>query len=155
MASLFSKLFHAGSSERNRREDFLTEIFADLLGRLPHSEQLSFCTEFLLPKQDDADKRDWIARAEKSDQFSWRTQARVIVVGADHPKRPDIVLYDDNGRPLMVIECKISAGFTDGTLVTDGGDRRTSLDQLGWYDKWLHAASEGTAALVLLTHLVR
>ena len=43
-------LFHAGSSKRDRLEDFLTELLADLLGRLPHAEQLHFCEDFLLPK---------------------------------------------------------------------------------------------------------
>jgi hypothetical protein len=35
MPSLYYRLFHAGSAERDRLEDFLTEALADLLIRLP------------------------------------------------------------------------------------------------------------------------
>ena len=49
--SLFYRLFHAGSVERDRLEDFLTAIIADLLGRLPRIEQLLFCKDFLLQER--------------------------------------------------------------------------------------------------------
>ena len=35
MSNLYSRLFSAGSVERDRKEDFLTEALADILNRLP------------------------------------------------------------------------------------------------------------------------
>jgi hypothetical protein len=151
--SLFSKLFRAGSSERDRLEDYLTELFADLLGRLPHAEQLAFCEEFLLPKEHTPDKQMWITRAKNCQELIWKTQVRAVVPGSDHPKRPDIALFDEKG-PILVVECKIGARFTVGDSRDDIGDRRMTVDQLVFYDKWLIAESGRNTALILLTHLV-
>lgn len=153
---LFSRLFRAGSADRNRLEDFLTEIVADLLDRLPHHEQIEFCRNFLLPTLDSPSKREWFARAQRSERFIWATQVLIPVPGAGHYKRPDIVLYGADStasEPLMVIECKVGARFTTGTIFDDDGAEPTSLGQLSLYDRWLSTASGPASSLVLLTHL--
>jgi hypothetical protein len=155
MDELYFRLFHASSSERDRLEDFLVEIVGDLLNRLPKKEQLSFCDSFLLRDCPLSQKRRWLTRADECDNLQWKTQVLIAVSGANHLKRPDIVLYGDD-KPLMIVECKIGAGFTGGKLMGDGGGRPSWVDQLTFYDHWLASMRPAEkAALVLLTHLCK
>jgi hypothetical protein len=151
MTSLFTKIFWAKSVERTKLEDFLTELLADLLRRLPHSKQIEFCRDFLLRGKESAGKEEWLTVASNC-KLSWETQVRVMITGAEHQKRPDIVLYGDDD-PLMVIENKIGSNYTEG-VITSGNGRTIKLGQLLLYDKWLRACSTRGRALVLLTHLV-
>jgi len=76
-----------------------------------------------------------------------------MVAGAEHAKRPDIMVFDGD-EPIMIIECKVGAGFTEGAFVENGSSAAHKVDQLRFYDKWLAARTTRPVALVLLTHLV-
>jgi hypothetical protein len=56
--------------------------------------------------------------------------------------------------PLMVIECKIGADFTSGSVTNDGQVDKVVLGQLQLYDRWLVEECKSAGAIVLLTHLV-
>jgi hypothetical protein len=74
-----------------------------------------------------------------------------IPLGQGIHKRPDIVLFQGD-KPVLVIECKIGAGFTGLEEEAESGLIRW-VGQLEHYDRWLSTHGSTDAALVLLTHL--
>ena len=153
MTSFYGRLFHAGSAERERLEDFLTEILADLLNRLPERAKRHFCERFLLRDSDPSDRRAWLDRASQPGNLVWKSQAWIAIAGMQ--KRPDLILYHRRsefahvpspGRhrasyretPILIVECKVSAKF--------------GSDQLASYDKWLVQNGGSLVALVVITH---
>jgi hypothetical protein len=126
---------------------------AEFLNRLNPARRLEFCTEFLLanmPLSQCLARRAWFDSIEKPENLHWKTQVRVSD-GMATDKRPDMVLYD-NERPIMVVECKVGAGFTGGEE-RDLHGRRYWIGQLERYDRWLNGLGAPQTALVLLTHL--
>ena len=96
----------------------------------------------------------WLEQASRPGTLIWKTQQWIPLTGTAK-KRPDLLLYHQSAdtiepsalgvarspreTAIMIVECKISALFTD--------------DQLLNYDRWLAENGNGFGALVLLTHL--
>lgn len=144
--NLYVRLFSAGSAQRDRLEDFLTEAVADLLDRLPDPDKVAFCAEVLLAS-DEMYERRW-TEFVASRKLRWESQHTIFVPDVPTAKRPDLVLFDVSGGvelPILVVESKINAPCLD--------------DQLKPYDGWLADKTRDhapfTAPLVLLTHLTQ
>jgi hypothetical protein len=91
-------------------------------------------------------------------KLSWDTQKTIVF--ENNSARLDIVLHDDGGNVLIVIENKIEAGFqTHATHSLDSSQnaQQDSRHQLATYGRWLSAKRAGEVmgwgALVLLTHM--
>jgi len=147
MPNLYERLFtYRERADRSPLEDFLTEALADLLNRFP--EPLARrAVELLISDRSDALqnlKRFWPAGTKAT----WTTQ-KVI----DGGKIIDLMMEVD-GKPLVVVENKISAGFQEHRPHPSSVQDRDVEHQLATYGRWLalETPSDWGGALILLTH---
>lgn len=140
MKSIYGELFsYQPTPTHTPTENFLTQALADLLNRL-HRESvdvhLKFIREVLIGEEHSGDEIAITRILEKVrvNHPVWVTQKSVYV--NNEIRYLDLVLECD-GVPLMVIENKLAADFTDG--------------QLQAYGAWIDEKSGACGALVLLT----
>lgn len=148
--SFLELLYQKGASEyKNKREDFLSEVLAELLGLLCADRRHASESSRFLGWFFDDDPQDW------SDPVAdWGTQFYF----ADGPKsvqgrRPDIRgTGKANGKTFeVIIENKIDAPFTSSGNLGD-----TNCHQLAAYRTWLDEYSaQETKKLVLITRYWR
>ena len=145
--SLYEKLFkYAPSSNRTPLENFLTEALCDILERLRTVDSdaaLDLLVQVFLGNRGSPAFRRTLEDASK---FFWITQVR-IKVGRQFGYL-DLCLFVD-GKPLVAIENKVAAGFTEHTLMGEGETK--AISQMMLYDQWL-CTKNPDGALVLLTH---
>jgi hypothetical protein len=158
MTSIYSRLFRS----RFRPEDFLTEALVDLLNRpeLCHTPVIKDFLQVLLRGGigDNAALDRLLQKVGSARHCSWVRSPPLKYDGAT--KLPDIGLCDGSGRPFVLIEAKIGAGFTQHRLRTpeeeESENRQESRQlkgQLEVYDKALTKENpDGVCGLILLTH---
>jgi len=134
MNSLYARLFrYRGRPNREPLEDFLSEAFADLLGRMPPEDVVGFL--------DHAFEGSGAARVTAGfarSVLELRTQ-EVIPGGI-----MDVVLFAD-GTPRLVIENKTWSGFQDHSSDEE------EANQLHTYGRWLkQQCPTGTPCGILL-----
>lgn len=140
MKSIYGELFsYQPTPTHTPTENFLTQALADLLNRL-HSESvdahLSFIREVLIGEEHSGDETAITLILEKvrGNHPVWVTQKSAYV--NNEIRYLDLVL-ECGGVPLMVIENKLAADFTEG--------------QLEAYEAWLSEKCDACGVLVLLT----
>ena len=144
MVSLYQRLFtYRERQHRSPLEDYLTEALADLLNRMPERAVKGLTKSWLGQNREEVGDFDRVWPDGAS--ALWTTQRPI-----DGNRFLDLLLEVD-GRPVLIVENKIAAGF----------QRHTSLDevkveqhQLASYGLWLRREADPTwgGALVLLTH---
>lgn len=144
--SLYTRLFkYTSRSDRSPLENFLTEALVDLLNRLSTPELVRWLEEVLFTE------RSTRGVAPLLDQFvdgaRWEWSSQYPIAYDRTTKFPDAVLVID-GRPVLIVENKVAAGFTLHET-SDGSEPPTS--QLRVYGRWL-AENNPDAGIVLLTH---
>ena len=144
-----SRLFAISKSERNRLEDFLTEILGEILSTQRKDDLIKFFGDFFLNDQLDLKER-WVRLAQSCAQITVHTQMQIQVPHVELKKRPDTVILGDR-RPLALIECKVGAGYTwSGGMDSESGNE-PGIEQLEAYGRWLDTDGHETAVLILLT----
>jgi len=147
---------------RWKPEDFITEGLVDLLNR-PRLCQTLVIKNFLkVLLQGGVGENAALGRLLEKVGFanhcSWVRSPVLKYRGAT--KFPDVGLCDGGGPPLVLIEVKIGAGFTQHLLSgseqeesEDGKERRQLKGQLEVYDEALVKENpDGVCGLILLTH---
>lgn len=135
MQGLYSRLFvYRSRADRQPLEDFLTEVLADILTRMPRNsviDLLEWCF------RDARRGLDW--KCLSGSALRWDTQ--VAIAGGI----ADLVLYCD-GRPTLVIENKTWSGFRDH------GTPGRPANQMTTYCEWLcGAAGKSPCGALLVT----
>lgn len=145
----YNRLIRASSGNRHRLEDFLTEVVGEILLILAGDPEslLWFVREYFFKTLNEENLRRWEKLVSAFKSFDVRTQCTIDIDATTH-KRPDIVVFGDR-VPILVIECKVAAGFTSSEI--DLPEGRKIISQLQWYDSWLNRNSPKGAALVVLT----
>lgn len=147
MPNLYRRLFiYRERQNRSPLEDFLTEALADLFNRFPESEARSVVACFLNHRSDAI--RDLESVWPTGTAAHWTTQ-RVIDGG-----RVLDLMMEVAGRPVLVVENKVHAGFQEHKLDSKSKLQADSQDQLATYGQWLarEADADWGGAIVLLTH---
>jgi len=128
MSSLYGRLFqYQANDKQTPRENYLTEALCDLLNRIGEdapAEQRTFLKNLELFKADGAAER-----------LYFKTQEHITTESGS--RKPDLIGYDSNDDPVLVIEVKIDAQFTE--------------NQLWEYGTWLDKHGREGAVLALLT----
>lgn len=120
MESLYARLFrYRGRPDREPLEDFLSEAFADLLGRMPNNDVIDF-----LDHAFESPGGGSLTAGLAQSALELRTQ-QVIPGGI-----MDVVLFAD-GKPRLVIENKTWSGFRDHSSDEE------QANQLHTYGRWL------------------
>lgn len=146
--SLYQRLFvYREREERSHLENFVTEALSDLLNRLPEPKLRDTVEYFLSGCTDLSRELEKVWPVGK--QAHWTTQKCI-----DGRHFVDLLMEVD-GRPVLIIENKIGAGFQ--THQIDGktsDDKNNSQNQLVTYGQWLAGAADADwgGALILLTH---
>jgi hypothetical protein len=131
--SLYSRLLkYQESEDRSNLENYLTEMLCDFLNRLSSDETKDFACQVLFHLSDLCYFSDWIEKLNLESELCWDTQVTVEVDG--EMRRPDLICWQ-RSLPVILIESKIDAGFTEKQLIS--------------YDKWLNEKNP-EAVLVLL-----
>ncbi len=155
---LYQKLFKVGRVvDREPLENFLTEVFADLMARLARADpeaMQNFVREVLLggrvPETFDRTLRE-------AERLEWQSQPTIST-----KKRPDIVVYT-NAKPLLIIENKVDAPVSKSVADQpeqeekpdgDFSQQVETANQLQHYGKWLKEHNPA-GALIFLTHTSR
>ncbi len=157
MASLYGLLFRYRAREhRAPLEDFLTEALSDLLQRLPAKLANGFIRDLLVT--DVAARAAWPA-VPPDTNLRVRSQHHIT-----RPRRGiiDLLIEDDAGRPLIVVESKIFSPLRShlGRLDKAEAPHPEAEDakvrnQLTTYEEWLALSRHGmswSGAVVLLSH---
>lgn len=142
MTSLYGRLFtYRERPDRSPVEDFLTEGFADLLGRLPDCVARDLILVML--------GRGVDVEMELANVWSPGTSARWSTQKVIAGGRLDLLLEID-GRAALVVESKVAAGFQRH----NDNDTGRSRHQLETYSEWIGKAADPRwgGALILLTH---
>lgn len=147
--SLYSRLLRRQSSDqRSNFENFCTEILCDLLNRLSPADGREFISRVFELKGEAA-------------RFDWTTQFSIYVgPNKEFRKCPDLVCLI-NGRVHLILEVKISAGFTARSLhsafdttedpaTVVAVPSKTWIHQLEDYGQWLNE-NNSSGGLILLT----
>lgn len=147
MPSHYQRLFkYRERPDRTPLEDFLTEALADLLNRLPDQLQRRFAERLL------SNSADAIAALTKAwpigARATWITQLLI-----DGGQIIDLLL-EVEGRPLIVVESKIAAGFQLHNRGDADSGNEGRRHQLSTYGEWISRKStdDWGGGLVLLTH---
>lgn len=141
MRSLYSELFSCQPTQlRTPRENFLTQALADLLNRFSAEAHLGIVRELLSSSEHSGSDSMLASILETLAKHKsiWITQKTAYLDNETSPRYLDLVL-ECGGQPLIVIENKLDADYTD--------------EQLPAYGKWLSQEQEGGSnhALILLT----
>jgi hypothetical protein len=147
MPSLYRRLFaYRERQNRSPLEDFLTEALADLLNRFPESVARSAVARLLCHRSDAVRELEGVWPLGTT--VRWTTQ-RVI----DGGRLVDLMMEVD-GRPILIVENKISAGFQEHRPDPRSARGSDSQNQLATYGQWLarEADTDWGGAIVLLTH---
>jgi len=123
--------------QRTNLENYLTEGLCDLLNRMGGERQRELLCGILPECRSLAD----------SPKLSWETQ--VSISTGSGVQYPDLVGFH-KGKPLIVVEAKVGAGFTESVREDDEG-HTTILSQLEAYDGWLYEKNPENGILVLLS----
>ncbi|WP_319582593.1 hypothetical protein [uncultured Pseudodesulfovibrio sp.] len=136
--SLYLRLMkYQTTPTRTNLENYLTEGLCDLLNRMDRERQRTFLYE-MLPA----------CLQLKTLQFlRWETQVAIPVDG--NTKYPDLIGYHEK-KPVVVIEAKVGAPFTETVMKSEEG-QRTCRSQLEVYDKWLFEQNADDGILILLS----
>ena len=109
MATLYKRLFTYRARESLQpKENFLTEAFVDLLARMPLDVIKIVSQEILLPKTDEA-KEVWQQHISRASKYTWKSQVAFNFKGK--VGIADIVLQDESGNPLIIIENKVGSNL--------------------------------------------
>ncbi len=128
----YSRLFtYRARENREPLEDFLTELFRELLNTIAGSEHAEFIGELLKLQNLGC---EW-------GKVAWRTQVTIDSGRCDLVGKSSEVA---KSSVFIIVENKIGAGFTTGA----GGDDQ---DQLIRYNKYLQSRFEAKKFLVLIT----
>jgi hypothetical protein len=139
--SLYSRLFaYRARPSRDPKEDFLTEALAHLLSRMPPDVTNSFITELLLPRGD-GPQQAWTERFDAQPNGRWVTQ--FSIQNGEQSGRLDILYLDQQEKPVLIIENKISAFAGD--------------EQMIFYSEWLRGQNlHGWPGVIcFLTHTTK
>jgi hypothetical protein len=147
MPNIYERLFtYRERADRSPLEDFLTEALADLLNRFPESVARGAVELFITDRSNALRHlaRFWPNGAKAT----WATQRMI-----DGGKIIDLVMEVD-GKPLLVIENKINAGFQIHQRKSDSEHDNAREHQLASYGRWLSRETprDWGGALVLLSH---
>lgn len=147
MPSLYATFYeHWRSNNREAFEPFLTRAFVDVLQRVSKSNSelirdlvLSVLLNPTRRTSGTAADKAWDglqAAIRSTDNFEWKPELPITV---EQGRRLVDVYLSLNEYPTLIVENKVTAGFTE--------------DQLKTYGTWLaNSCERGTAALILLTH---
>lgn len=147
--NLYSRLFRCQSrGDRSNLENFLTEILCDYLNRLEADQPLSFVRNVLLFGLHEERVEAWASNcANVVGEAVWRSQHPISWEGTT--KYPDL-MYFYGGKPLVLVEVKIWAQFTQRTTLNQENETLT-FGQLQDYGNWLNSVNP-SGAMILLSH---
>jgi hypothetical protein len=133
---IYNRLYRHRTGSASPVEDFLTEALADIFNRLPMAERTELLVR-ILPKTCSSLLQN---KCKAAKQIEAMTQVPIITAGS--VKRPDMIVYLDNRKPLVLFEVKINARLPEHQLET--------------YSEWMSSqcssSGDWPGAVVLLTH---
>ena len=138
--SLFQRLYRAQATDRRENlENFLTEMLCDSLNRMGLNGQKKLLYRLF---KNEVDILSSIL------PLNWESQYSIPWDGST--KYIDLIGFS-SGVPVILIECKIGASFTQHHSSGEDFEEDTEiLDQLTVYGRWLYTKNTN-AVLVLLT----
>jgi hypothetical protein len=103
--SIYQRLFkYRERASRAPHEDFLSEALVDLLNRIPTQEVLPAISRLFIRSAEHRIRWETYLKSNPTMKLSWDTQKTIVF--ENNSARLDIVLHDDGGNVLIVIENK-------------------------------------------------